>query len=373
MKVSVNELRINPEDKDSVIETLDAGWFSSAGPVIPEFETSWANYCNRKYGVAVSNGSTALLAAFLSLKLPPGSEVIIPNFTIISCANAVIQCGLKPVFVDCELGTFNIDPDKIEERISPKTRAILIVHIYGHPSEVGKIKQIAEHFNLLIVEDAAEAHGAKYLDADKKWKVCGTELDLSTFSFFANKLITTGEGGMILTDNETYARELQSIRNLYFPQDRDYIHSKIGYQFRLSSLQAAYGMPQIKRIDKILERKGLINRRYRENLKNCEHLRFTTESSYVKANYWVIPVLVNPEILSSQEFRQKLIEKDIETRPFFTGMNKQPPLLNCLTGDNYEFPNSTLAHEQGVILPSGINTSDEQIDYVCEVITHIML
>jgi len=372
MKVSVNELLVNEEDKESVIKTLNAGWFSSAGPVIPEFEALWAHYCNRQFGVAVSNGSTALLAAFLALKLPPGSEVIIPNFTIISCANAVVQSGLVPVFVDCELSTFNMDPSKIEAKISKKTRAILIVHIYGHPSDVEKIQKIADEHDLLIVEDAAEAHGARYLDSNNNWKVCGTDFHLSTFSFFANKVITTGEGGMILTDNETYAKELRSIRNLYFPDNREYKHSEIGYQFRISSLQAAFGIPQISRINEILKRKTAINFRYRDNLQSFEKIQFSTESDRVKANYWVIPLVLDQKFMGSLEFRMKLMEKDIETRPFFTGMNEQRALTNFVRKDAKDFSNSKKATSQGVILPSGINTTNEQIDYVCDVISHIL-
>jgi len=371
MKVSVNELLVKEEDKESVIKTLDAGWFSSAGPVIPEFEDLWANYCNRQFGVAVSNGSTALLAAFLALKLPLGSEVIIPNFTIISCANAVIQSGLVPIFVDCELNTFNMDPSKIEAKISKSTRAILVVHIYGHPSDVEKIQKVAEKHNLLIIEDAAEAHGAKYLDLNNNWKVCGTDFHLSTFSFFANKVITTGEGGMILTDNETYAKELKSIRNLYFPDNREYKHSEIGYQFRMSSLQAAFGIPQIGRINEILKRKTSINLRYRDNLQNIEKIEFSTESARVKPNYWVIPIMLDQKFMGSLDFRMKLLENNIETRPFFAGMNEQLALTNFIQKNPKDFLNSRKATAQGVILPSGINTTNEQIDYVCDVISHI--
>lgn len=372
MKVSVNEVAVNREDINAVIKTLENGWFSSSGPTVKEFEDKWAQYCNRQFGVSVSNGSTALLTAFLALDLTPGAEVIMPDFTIISCASAIIQAGYIPIFVDCELDTFNIDTSKIEERITQKTEAILIVHIYGHPSQAVQIKAIAELYKLKVIEDAAEAHGARYRDESNKWVKCGSQFDMSTFSFFANKVITTGEGGMVVTNQDTLAERMRQIRNLYFPEAREYTHEKIGYQFRLGSMQAAFGISQIARIDEILEKKRMINTRYRENIGDFQRIKFQKISEQVESNYWVISVLLKDETFDSDLVRNKLLSREIETRPFFTGMHAQPALRSINHNETRTFPNSEYASKYGLILPSGTSTSLEQIDYVCEILMDVL-
>ena len=372
MKVSVNEVSIHSSDMEAVQTTLMQGWFSSSGPTVTNFEANWASYCERQYGISVSNGSTALLAAFLALELTPGAEVIMPNFTIISCASSIIQAGYVPIFIDCELDTFNIDVNKIEERVTSKTEAILLVHIYGHPSDVKEIKAIAKKYNLKIVEDAAEAHGARYLDETNRWAICGSHFELSTFSFFANKVVTTGEGGMVLTNDMNYDDKLRKIRNLYFPQEREYIHDKLGYQFRLGSMQAALGNSQINRITETLEKKRSINQRYRENLKDCPQIRFQKISKWADPNYWVIAILIQNTSLSAISIRKMLMMSGIETRPFFTGMHAQPALLSDSTIDKQDFSKTEFATRNGIILPSGINTTMEQIDYVSETLIQIV-
>jgi len=372
MKVSVNEVAIHSSDIDAVQNTLIQGWFSSSGPTVTNFENNWASYCEREYGISVSNGSTALLAAFLALELTPGAEVIMPNFTIISCASSIIQAGYVPIFIDCELDTFNIDVTKIEEKITNKSEAILIVHIYGHPSDVKGIRAIAKKYNLKIIEDAAEAHGAKYIDETNRWAICGSQFEMSTFSFFANKVVTTGEGGMVLTNDVVYDEKLRKIRNLYFPREREYIHDKLGYQFRLGSMQAAFGNSQINRITETLEKKRSINKRYRENLENHPQIRFQKISKSVDPNYWVIAILIQNTLLSVDSIRKMLIANEIETRPFFTGMHAQPALLSQSPINQQEFSKSEYATRNGIILPSGIDTTMEQIDYVSESLIQIM-
>lgn len=372
MKVSVNEVTVHTDDMKSVAQTLEKGWFSSSGPIVSEFENTWAKFCDRKYGIAVSNGSTALLTAFLALNLTPGAEIIVPNFTIISCVSSIIQAGYTPIFVDCELDTFNIDINKIEDRITKKTEALLIVHIYGHPSQVVEIKALASKYKLKLIEDAAEAHGARYLDQNNKWITCGSNFEISTFSFFANKVITTGEGGMALTDDTSYAAKMKKIRNLYFPEEREYLHDQLGYQFRLGSMQAAFGISQIGRIEKTLEKKRQINNRYRANLKDLQHIRFQKISEKVESNYWVIAVLIEDKGFDSKHIRKELMKKEIETRPFFTGMHAQPALKTTMKTDPMSFSNTEYATKHGVILPSGVDTSIEQIDFVSEVLIDIL-
>ena len=372
MKVSVNEVAIHSSDMDAVQSTLLRGWFSSSGPTVTNFENNWASYCERKYGISVSNGSTALLAAFLALELTPGAEVIMPNFTIISCASSIIQAGYVPIFIDCELDTFNIDVAKIEEKITSKTEAILLVHIYGHPSDVKEIKAIAKKYTLKIIEDAAEAHGAKYIDETNRWAICGSQFEMSIFSFFANKVITTGEGGMVLTNDLDYDDKLRKIRNLYFPREREYIHDKLGYQFRLGSMQAAMGNSQINRITETLEKKRSINQRYRDNLMSHPKIRFQKNSEWADPNYWVIAILIQNTFLGADSIRKMLMMREIETRPFFTGMHAQPALLSEPTINDQEFSKTEYATRNGIILPSGINTTMEQIDYVSESLIQIM-
>lgn len=373
MKVSVNEIEIAKIDIESVQKSLEEGWCSSSGPVVLAFEEKWAAYCDRSFGIAMSNGTNALLASILALDLEPHSEILVPNFTIISCANAIIQSGHIPIFVDCELETFNLDIRDLEEKITERTRAILFVDIYGHPADIVGIKRIASKYSLKVVEDAAEAHGAQYLDSNQQWRVCGSDFEMSTFSFFANKLITTGEGGMVLTDSEEISRDLQNIRNLYFTRDRNYLHKKIGYQFRLTSMQAALGVNQIDRMDRILAKKRELDKRYRSNLRACPHIKFTSIAPWAKPNYWVIGVMFVNTNRNSIEIRKLLEEYEIETRPFFSGMHSQESLKFLDRDYSSQFQNSEFATKHGVILPSGINTSMEQVDYVCEKILSLEL
>jgi perosamine synthetase len=373
MKVSVNEIKLEKIDIENVQKSLEDGWCSSAGPVVLAFEEKWAAYCDRTYGIAMSNGTTSLLAALLALGLEPKSEILVPNFTIISCANAIIQSGNIPIFVDCELETFNLDTQDLEDKITSKTRAILFVDTYGHPANIAEIKRIAAKYSLKVVEDAAEAHGAEYLDANKEWQVCGSEFEMSTFSFFANKLITTGEGGMVLTNDENLSKELVDIRNLYFTKDRNYLHKKIGYQFRLTSMQAALGINQIDRLDEILAKKRALDNRYRSNLATSAFIKFTNIAAWAKPNNWVIAVMFVNTKKSAVEIREMLKGHDIETRPFFSGMHTQESLEFLRKDPSNQYINSEFVTEHGVILPSGINTSMEQVDYVCEKILSLEL
>ena len=369
MAVSINLTHLEPEDIASVNDSLKRGWFSSAGPVVQEFETLWADYCHRSFGVSVSNGTTALITATHALDLGPGDEVIIPNFTIISCALAVIMTGATPVLVDCEPETLNLDPAQVEARITPRTRAIMVVHMYGHPVNMEALMAIASKYDLPIIEDAAEAHGAEYLSNisdTNSWTRCGAESTISTFSFYANKNITTGEGGMALTNDPHLNKKLRDLRNLGFSPDRSYIHQEFGYQFRLSSMQAALGIPQIKRIDKILEMKKKIHDTYEMHLKDVEWLTTIKAKSWVRPSYWVYPIIVKPEWGDAASLRSQLSKSGVETRPLFSGMHQQPIYRDRDFTKDWEFPNSEHASKFGLFLPSGIATKTEHIEYVCE-------
>ena len=374
MKVPVNLTHLESEDITSVNMSLQSGWFSSAGPAIQEFEDLWASFCNRSFGISVSNGTTALIAATHALNLGPGDEVIIPNFTIISCALAVVMTGATPVLVDCESETLNLDLSQVEARITSRTRAIMVVHMYGHPVNMQEVQRIASKHGLAIIEDAAEAHAAEYLSDitdTSSWTRCGSESTISTFSFFANKNITTGEGGMALTDDPLLNRKLRDLRNLGFSSNRSYLHEEFGFQFRLTSMQAALGIPQIKRADKILEMKKKIHDTYEMHLKDIEWLTTIKAKPWARPSYWVNPIIVNPEWGDAAKMRVKLSENGIETRPLFTGMHEQPIYRNQEFTQNCSYPNSEYASKFGLFLPSGIATKTEHIEFVCQEIAKL--
>ena len=370
--ISVNKTLVIDEDTDYVIESMKQGWFSSSGPFVEEFENSWGEYCNRNFSVAVSNGTTALIAAVAALELESGDEILLPNFTIISCSLAILMAGAVPVPVDCELRTLNMDLDELESKINSRTRAIMVVHIYGHPSYMPRILEIAEKYNLRIIEDAAEAHGASYKSSNSmnsEYKICGSEGDLSTFSFYANKNITTGEGGMVLTNSPELKEKLLKIRNLGFGKERNYLHEDFGYQFRLSSLQAALGVPQIKRIDKIVHRKKEIFEHYKNLLKDIDFLDFLQIENWAKPSYWVVPIMLKSEFLTAAEFRKSLESKGVETRPMFLGLDHQPIYSNLDFFGKSRFPKADSAYKRGLFLPSGVGTTEADIEFVCKKIS----
>jgi len=265
--IPVNEPLLSDQAMKYVEECVRTGWISSEGRFIPEFETKWAAYCRMNYGVAVSSGTAALQIAVACLGLEAGDEVIMPTFTIISCALAIIEAGAIPVLVDSDPRTWCMDTSQVEAKITSRTRAIMPVHMYGHPVNMDPLQELARKHDLFIVEDAAEAHGAEY----KGQKVGGIG-DLSCFSFYANKIITTGEGGMVLSKREDHAERIRSMRNLCFRKDRRFYHTELGHNYRLTNLQAAVGLSQVERIEEHIRRKRWMGRAYTERLSGLSHI-----------------------------------------------------------------------------------------------------
>ena len=261
--IPVSEPLFGTEEEELVVDCIRTGWVSSEGKYVRQLEELCASYSNVKEGIAVSSGTSALKVAVKSLHLEPGSEVILPTFTIISCVLAVIEAGLKPILVDADPETWCMDVKQLKSKITSKTKAIMVVHIYGHATDMDPIFELAKENNLLIIEDAAEAHGTEY-----KGQKCGGLSDISILSFYANKLITTGEGGMILTSNATFADRARSYRNLSFKAEKRFFHTEIGHNFRLSNIQAAVGVAQIKKLDRFVERKIVMAAKYSEGLKD---------------------------------------------------------------------------------------------------------
>lgn len=369
--IPVNEPFLGERELAYVTDAVRSGWISSGGAYIERFEQAWAECCEREHGVAVSNGTVALQLAVRVLDLPSGSEIIMPSFTIISCALAALYNDCKPVLIDCDPETYCMDVDQVAAKITSATRAVLPVHIYGHPVDMDPLLSLADAKGLHVIEDAAEAHGASYRSGDN-WKRCGSFGDVSTFSFYANKLITTGEGGMLVTDSAEIANRARSQRNLAFGPLR-FVHDELGYNFRLTNLQAAIGVAQVERFDAIIERKREIGRLYTEHLSGVAGLTLPTERAWARGVYWMYGVVLGDESgMDGPVFAAELARHGIETRPFFVGLHEQPALRGRGLFEDERYPVTERISRQGLYLPSGLALTDEQINEVCSAVTEVL-
>lgn len=367
--IPVNTPLLDGKEKEYLNECIDTGWISSEGPFVVRFEENMAKYCNRKYGIAVCNGTAALEAAMIALDLPKGSEVILPSFTIISCAQAITKAGLIPVVVDSDKDTWNMDVNLVEEKITKNTSAIMLVHIYGLPTDIDPIISIAKKYGLKVIEDAAEAHGLEY-----KGKKCGGFGDISIFSFYPNKHITCGEGGMILTDDSKLAERCKLARNLFFLPERRYVHEEIGSNFRMTNMQAAIGCAQLESIERHLEKKRHIGALYTECLKNVPNINIPIEeTNYAKNLYWVFGIVLNDDIgLTNIDICNKLKERGIGTRTFFFPINKQPVFLDMGLFVSDSCPVAEKLSNKGFYVPSGLGITDEEIIYVSDCVKELI-
>ncbi|MEE9912517.1 MAG: DegT/DnrJ/EryC1/StrS family aminotransferase [Deltaproteobacteria bacterium] len=382
--IPVNEPLIGAKEIEYVNECLRTGWISSAGRFIEEFEQKWAEYCGMKYGIAMSNGTTALQAAVGCINLQPGDKVIMPSFTIISCAQAILYNGGIPVLVDSDPRTWCMNVKQVQENVETemntgngKLKAIMPVHIYGHPVDMDPIIEIAEKYNLKIIEDAAEVHGAEYLTGRNtghpRWKKCGSLGHISVFSFYANKLITTGEGGMVLTNDPVYAEKAKSLRNLCFLPQQRFLHKELGYNFRLTNLQAAIGLGQMERVEEIIAKKRRMGKAYTERLQSLPGLRLPVEESWARQVYWMYGIVLDKNTgLDAVRFAQKLKEKEVETRPFFLGMHEQPVFYDRGLFHHEAYPVAEQIARQGLYLPSGLTLTEAQIDMVCDAVYAVL-
>lgn len=367
--IPVNEPLFISDEKKYLAECINSGWISSEGPFVKEFENKFSSYIGKKYGVAVSSGTAALEVAVGALNFAPGDEIILPSFTIISCASAVVANGLVPVFVDCKEDTWNIDPEKIEEKITKKTKAIMVVHIYGYPCNMEPILKIAKKRKLKIIEDVAEAIGAEYYG-----KKCGSFGDISCFSFYANKIISTGEGGMVLANDKKYAERAELLRNIGFIEKRRFLHEELARNYRMTNMQAAIGTAQLKNIEKLIKIKRENGKKYTENLEGISGLRLPAEKEYAKNVYWMYGIVLDKKTgFNAESFAEKLLEKRIETRPFFYPLHLQPVWKKI----NIKIKKEKLAvteniSRQGLYLPSGLALKKEQIEAVCDAIKFIL-
>ncbi len=375
--IPVNEPLLAEEDFKALEDTFRTGWISSAGRYVDEFEQGWAAYCGVNHGIAVSNGTTALIVAVDAIGIGAGDEVIMPSYTIISCASAVIRAGGTPVLVDCVPDIFCMDVDQIAAKITSRTKAIMVVHMFGHPVDMDPVVALAKRHGLIIIEDAAEVHGAKYLSGRDgnalHWQTCGGIGHIATFSFFANKLITTGEGGMVITNDPALAKRCRDLRNLCFRSDRRFLHTEHGHQFRLTNMQAALGVNQVKRIESIVDRKRDIAARYHAALCDIAGIQLPMEHDWAKSVFWVYSILLSDDRpLEAVAFASALKEREVETRPFFLGMHEQPVFHDMgLFKDQY-YPVTERIARKGLYVPSGLAITEDQIDRVCDAVRAVL-
>jgi perosamine synthetase len=367
--IPVNEPLLNGNEKKYLNECIDTGWISSEGPFVKQFEQQLANRVGRQYGIAVCNGSVALDASVAALGIGQGDEVIVPTFTIISCAAAIVRAGAMPIVVDCDPNTWNMNVSQIEAKITPRTRAIMVVHIYGLPVDMEPVVALADKYGLQIIEDAAEMHGQTY-----KGRPCGSFGALSTFSFYPNKHVTTGEGGMIVTDDEQLAERCRSLRNLCFQPQNRFVHEELGWNFRMTNLQAAMGVAQLERLDEFVARKRRIGQFYTELLSDIPGLQLPVpKTDYASNIYWVYGIVLKDEVpFDAKEAMRRLGQYKIGTRPFFWPMHEQPVFQKMGLFEGESCPEAERIARRGFYIPSGLALTDEQIKRVAQVVVEIL-
>lgn len=355
---------LDGREREYLLDAFDSGWVSSGGPYVERFEHTWAAHCGVEHGVACCNGTAAIHLALKALNIGPGDEVLIPAFSLIVSANMVHLAGARPVLVDVRPDTWCIDPRRIREKITPRTRAILAVHMYGHPCDMAPIQTMARRHGLFVIEDAAEAHGARYQD-----QPVGSFSDAACFSFYGNKIITCGEGGMVVTDRADVAERLRLLRNQAFGPVR-FVHEDVGFNYRLTNLQAAIGLAQVELIEQKTERKRRIAARYDELLEGVEGVRRPVETPGCRNVYWMYGIVLEDAFgRSKEEVMAALAERGVETRSFFIPMNQQPvfdgrdPHRLDLRG---RYPVSEDLGARGLYLPSGEGLTPKDQAYVVE-------
>ncbi|MFC2003541.1 DegT/DnrJ/EryC1/StrS family aminotransferase [Chloroflexota bacterium] len=359
MRISIAEPSIGEEELTNVVEAVRSGWISSKGKFIQEFEEKFAHYCGVKYGVATSNGTTALHLALSALEIGAGDEVIVPTLTFVATANAVRYTGAKPRFVDSHPDYWCIDPKKTEDVITSKTKAVIPVHLYGHPCDMDAIMNIAQRYNLYVVEDAAEAHGAEY-----KGRKVGSFGDIACFSFYGNKILTTGEGGMCLTNEERLAEKMRILRDHGMSPQRRYWHDTIGFNYRMTNMQAAVGVAQSSKLEEFVKRKRQSSGLYNSLLAGVKGVSLPPEMPWAKNVYWMYSILIQDDFgIGRDELMQRLEQRGVETRPLFSPLHIMPPHKT-----RGRFPIAEELSKKGINLPSSMNLTQEEIEYIADIV-----
>jgi perosamine synthetase len=351
-------------EKEYVLDCLDSTWISSSGKYIDRFEAVFAEFCGVKHALTCCNGTVALHVALLALGVGPGDEVIVPTLTYVASANAVAYCGARPVLVDSEPQTWNMDPELIRQRITPRTKGIMVVHLYGHPTDMDPVLALAREHGLFVLEDAAEAHGAEY-----KNRRVGSLGDIATFSFYGNKIITSGEGGMVVTNDDELARKVRQLKGQGHDPQRRYWFPVMGYNYRMTNIAAAIGLAQAEKIDWQMERRREIAQWYRNYLGGDARFTLSPEAEWARNVYWMNCVVLGRDFpLSRDATMERLAQEGIETRPFFYPMHTLPmyresgscfPVADALAGSGFNVPSSS-------------TLTEKEIAYICETLIQLV-
>jgi perosamine synthetase len=357
--IPVYEPWLGERETEYVLDAMRSGWISSLGRYIGQFETQFAAFCGAAYGVSTSNGTTALHLALAALGIGPGDEVIMPSLTFVASANSVHYTGARPVFADVDEETWTVDPGSVAAAITKQTRAIMAVHLYGHPAPMTELADLARRHGLWLIEDAAEAHGAAIGE-----KRAGNLGDVAAFSFYGNKIITTGEGGMVTTNDADLAARCRVLRDhAMTPADR-YWHEEVGFNYRLTNLQAAVGVAQMERIEEFIARKRAIAAHYSRRLAGLPGITLPVEQPGCTNVYWMFSILVSePFPLSRDELIAQLRSRGIDSRPFFHPLDTLPPYRTSAPK-----PVALALSRAGLNLPSSPKLQDEQVDRICDVL-----
>lgn len=355
---------LNGNEKKYVLDCLESTWISSGGKYMERFENTFAEFCGVKHALCCSNGTVALHLTLLAFGVGPGDEVLVPTLTFVATANAITYCGATPVFLDSEPETWNLDTALIEAKITPRTRGIIVVHLYGHPVDMDPVLAVARKYNLFVIEDAAEAHGAEY-----KGQRVGSLGDIATFSFYANKIITTGEGGMVVTNDDSLAGKVRQLKGQGMDPDRRYWFPIIGYNYRMTNIQAAIGLAQLEKADWHIQRRRQVAKWYYDYLQNAPGLTLPVEKEWARNVYWMFNVVLGDNLPSERdEVMTTLREQGIETRPFFYPMHALPPYRTLAKGQRFPVANRLAA--RGISLPTWGGLTKKDVGFVCQALTN---
>lgn len=396
--IPVNTPDLTGNEAKYLAECIETGWISSEGPFIKRLEEGMASRCGRRFGIAVANGTVALDVALAALGLGPGDEVILPSFTIISCGAAVVRAGAVPVAVDSDPHTWNLDVAQLAGLITPRTKAIMAVHIYGLPVDMAPLLALAEKHGLFVIEDAAEVIGQTYrmpeggqpTTPSAALRPCGSFGHISTLSFYPNKHVTTGEGGMVLTDDPKLADRCRDLRNLCFGKQRRFVHEELGWNFRMSNLQAAIGVAQLEKLDASIVRKRAIGHRYDQLLAGLPHVQLPLPATdYAENIYWVYALVlkpahpfcaaspsphhpISPSVFPAEVAMKRLADRGIGTRPFFWPMHEQPVFRKLGLFSGAQCPVAERIARCGFYIPSGLALTDAEIDEVAGTVREVL-
>lgn len=363
-RIPVAKPTLSGNESSYVQECIETTWISSQGRFLEDFEREFAKFCDTKFAIACNNGTTALHLALAALDVSRDDEIIVPDLTYIASANCVHYCGATPVFVDCDPRTFNIDPSDIERAITPRTRGIIAVHLYGHPCDMDAIREVADRHGLFVLEDAAEAHGALY-----KGKKVGGLGTCASFSFFGNKIITTGEGGAVTTDDPKLAARLKLLRGQGMDPNRRYWFPEVGYNYRMTNVAAAIGLAQLEKVEEFLTTRKKIATWYDEKLSAIELVERPFVSSEVSHSFWMYTVLIAKNSgVPRDKVAARLDELGIETRPVFYPMHVLPPYAQSASN----FSRAADCSARGLNLPTHVSLSEADVERVCESLSYAL-